>query len=358
MKKFQLLIVCFVFLISTAHSQDIHFSQFYMSPTNLNPAMTGVINGNIRLVANYRNQWASVLRSNSFRTYSVSYDQRVPVGRYDYFGIGGTFWGDRAGEANFATVTGKLSGSYSKYMGGTRKQSNYLVVGAEAGLAQRSIDFLNLRWGNQFRADLGAFDPTAPSGESDGIVDNFTFADLAAGLLWFTVINDYNNFYLGGAFHHLTRANQSFYREGSNVQEDPIYSRFTVHAGGEFLISDKVGLSPGVILMSQGPSFQVNAGTAFKFILGRTQTSYQAFSLGLWTRIANKFEDSGQSSSIHSDAAILSTRFDYDNFSFGFSYDINISSLSTASNSNGGFEFALIYRITGPEKRGVYCPNF
>ena len=89
------LLMTFMF---SAKAQDIHFSQFYLSPLNLNPAMTGVMNCNIRLVANYRNQWASVLRSNAFRTYSVSYDQRIPVGRNDFFGIGGTFWGDRAGE--------------------------------------------------------------------------------------------------------------------------------------------------------------------------------------------------------------------------------------------------------------------
>ena len=354
MRKSVLLIIFSVFLMGgSLLAQDIHFSQFYLSPTNLNPAMTGVINGNIRLTLNYRNQWASVLRSNSFRTYSASYDQRVPVGRYDYFGIGGTFWGDRAGEADFATVTGKLSGSYSKYMGGTRKQANYLVVGAEAGIAQRSIDFLNLRWGNQFNPDLGAFDPTMTSGE-ENFIDNFTFADLAAGLLWFSVFDERSNFYIGGAFHHLTRANQSF-QEG---EEDLLYSRFTVHAGGEFMINDRIGLNPGAIVMSQGPSFQVNAGNSFRFLLGQSRNNFQAFSLGLWARIANKYEEGSTSSSIHGDAVILSTRFDFNDFTFGFSYDVNVSSLSAASNSNGGFEFAMVYRITGPEKRGVYCPNF
>ena len=355
MKKFSLRICLLSFCISWSvlSGQDIHFSQFYMSPTNLNPAMTGVINGNIRLTANYRNQWASVLRANSFRTYSVAYDQRIPVGRYDYFGIGGTFWGDRAGEADFATVTGKIAGSYSKYMGGDKRRSNYLVVGAEAGIAQRSIDFINLRWGRQFDPDLGAFNPNIDPGE-EGFIDNYTFADLAAGLLWFTVFDEYSNFYIGGSFHHLTRANQSFQRG----EEDLLYSRFTAHAGGEFLLNDKFGLSPGVIIMSQGPSFQVNAGNSFKFLLGRTSTGYQAFSIGLWARIANKVQEGSESTAIHSDAAIISTRFDYDNVSLGFSYDLNISSLKQASNSNGGFEFALIYRITGPEKRGVYCPNF
>lgn len=344
-----LLIACMVLLGgATLSAQDIHFSQFYMSPLNLNPAMTGVMNCNIRLVANYRNQWASVLRSNAYSTYSVSYDQRIPVGRYDYFGVGGTFWGDRAGEANFATITGKLSFAYSKKMGGGRNDGQYLVVGAEAGAAQRSIDFLKLRWGLQHDG-AGGFDPNADPMEDGFDRDNFLFADMAAGLLWFMVFDKNNSLYFGGAFHHLNRSNQSF----DSDAEDLLYSRFTFHAGGDFLTSPRFGISPGVIVMSQGPSFQVNAGTNFKFILGNSRLNYQAFQFGLWTRISNKIE-----TGVLNDAAILSTRFDYNNFSLGFSYDINISPLRPASNANGGFEFGLIYKICGPEKRNVYCPNF
>ena len=113
----------------TVRGQDIHFSQFYLSPLNLNPAMTGQMNCNIRLVANYRNQWASILKADAFSTYSVSYDQRIPVGRYDYLGVGGTFWGDRAGSLDFQTLQGRLAVSYSKKMGGYRDQANYLVSG-------------------------------------------------------------------------------------------------------------------------------------------------------------------------------------------------------------------------------------
>jgi type IX secretion system PorP/SprF family membrane protein len=351
MKRFrQLVLACFVILGSLSmNAQDIHFSQFYLSPLNLNPAMTGVMNCNVRLVANYRNQWASVLKSNAYNTYSVSYDQRIPVGRYDFFGVGGTFWGDKAGEAEFATVTGKLSASYSKRMGGGRKEAHYLVVGAEGGVAQRSLDFLKLRWGAQHNG-AGGFDETAATGEDNLNNDNFIFADIAAGLLWFSVFDENNSFYLGGAFHHLNRANQSFY-EG---EEDFLYSRFTLHAGGEFEISRKVGLVPGVIAMFQGPSFQVNSGTSLKFLLGSGRGGdQQAFHLGAWVRVSNAIE-----SGVLTDAVILQTRFDYNQFSIGFSYDVNVSALKPASNNNGAFEFALVYKFCGNLSRGVYCPNW
>jgi len=350
MKKLKhLLFICLSIITFSLSAQDIHFSQFYMSPLNLNPALTGVMNCNVRLVANFRNQWASVLKADAYNTYSVSYDQRIPVGRSDYFGVGGSFWGDRAGESNFATLQGRLSFSYSKKMGGYRGTAHYLVLGADAGVSQRSIDFLNLRWGRQ-HVD-GVYDPGLQTGEENTQFDrdNYIFADLGAGLLWFTVLDGDNNFYIGGAFHHLNRANQSFI----NNEFEPLYSRFTVHAGGEFQVAEKFGLVPGVVVLKQGPSFEVNTGTSLKFLLGKSRTNNQSFQIGAWMRLANHFEKS-----ITADAFILSTRFDYDQFALGFSYDVNVSSLKPASNGNGAFEFALVYKICGPEKRNVYCPNF
>lgn len=350
MKSFKAFCVgCFIALwMVPLSAQDIHFSQFYLSPLNLNPALTGVMNCNTRIVANYRNQWASVLRSNAFNTYSVSYDQRIAAGRYDYFGIGGTFWGDRAGEANFSTLTGKLALSYSKRMGGSGSTGNYLVFGLEGGVAQRSIDFLNLRWGTQHDGE-GGFNPNLDSQEEKFDRDNFLFADMAAGLLWFSVFDDNQNFYIGGAYHHLNRPNQSF----SSEENDLLFSRYTIHAGGEFLIGEKLGLVPGVIYMNQGPSFQLNAGTSFKFLFNKRGGVNQSFQLGLWGRIANNL-DAGTLT----DAIILSTRFDFDQFSLGFSYDINISPLQPASNSQGSFEFAMVYKICSARRTGTYCPEF
>lgn len=356
MKQMKPILTIFLLVLGAwqLSAQDIHFSQFYMSPLNLNPAMTGVMNCNIRLVANYRNQWASVLRDNSFRTYSASYDQRIPVGRYDFFGIGGTFWGDRAGEGNFATTTGKISGSYSKQMTGGKKKAGYLVVGAEGGIAQRSLNFLNLRWGTQHNGE-GGFDPTKPSQEANFNRDNFIFADLGAGILWFQRNGENKNYYVGAAIHHLNQANISFASNNQDLQ----FTRITVHGGAELPINPSVGLLPGFIVMKQGPSMQVNAGTSLRFMLNQGKNDYQAFQVGLWGRVASRVTSAdGTQVGLLSDAIIASTRFDFNNFNLGFSYDLNTSSLKTASNGQGSFEFSLVYKICGLERRGVYCPNF
>jgi len=342
---FLMLLVAFGF---SAQAQDIHFSQFYLSPLNLNPALTGVMNCNGRISGNYRNQWASILRNNAFSTFSVSYDQKIPVGRSDYFGAGITLWRDQAGSLGFGTMQARLSGSYSKKMGGYRKKAHYFVVGAEGGYSQRSVDFQKAQWGNQYNGN-SSFDPNLASYENWGR-NQFGFVDIGAGMLWFSVFDEMTNFHIGGSYHHINRADVTFDENGDAV---PLYSRISGHVGGEFMLSERIGLGPKLVAFFQGPSMEVNGGTNFKFVLGDNKFFYQAVQFGAWVRIANKL-DKGTLM----DAVILTTRFDYDQFSLGFSYDVNTSKLRQASNSNGAFEFSMAYKICGPERRGVYCPHF
>ena len=136
----------------------------------------------------------------------------------------------------------------------------------------------------------------------------------------------------GGAFSHLNRANQSF----DTGQDVPLYSKFTVHAGGEFMGGRKIGFVPGAVAFFQGPSFELNVGTSLKFLLSEgRRNDNQSFQIGVWTRLANRVNgllaidpdltnppqtvDTGVS--IWTDAIIVSTRFDYNNFGLGFSYD-------------------------------------
>jgi type IX secretion system PorP/SprF family membrane protein len=346
MRKIQVLIL-FSLLSWAATAQDVHYSQFYMAPLDLNPALTGVMNCNQRLSANYRNQWASVLRDKAFQTFNVAYDARIPVGRNDYFGIGGSVWGDQAGSLKLRTNQLTGSFSYSKKMGGYRKKANYLVMGADVGVGQRGINTQDAQWGSQ--NNNGQFDGSIASGENIFQRDNFIYADVSAGLLWFSVFDENNNFYIGGAYDHINRANQSF-SDGKFV---PKPSKFTIHAGGEFQMRDRISLLPGIVTFLQGPYMQVNGGTSLRFSLSSNKRSTESLQFGTWARIGNN-----AGGGMIMDALILSTRFDYQNFSIGFSYDMNVSSLKTASRSNGGFEFALLYKICGPERRNVYCPNF
>ncbi len=350
-----------VFILPLSLSaQDIHFSQFYMSPLNLNPAMTGVMNCKMRFLANYRNQWAPVLKSASFNTFNASFDQKIPVSRYDYFGFGGTLWGDKAGSLDFKTISFKLSASYAKRMSGSRTSANYLVFGLDGSLNSRSVNFHNAIWGSQISSS-----GIDPNGQKDitQYDPSFIFGDISLGLLWFSVMDKKNNFYFGGSYSHLNEPlqNNALNQSGNGFVAAPLYPKLTVHAGGVFQMGYKNSIVPGIVTFFQGPHWQVNGGTSFRFNVVQTKSEEQSFQLGLWARLANseKTETGNQTKKgILMDALILSTRFDYNKMGFGLSYDINTSSLRQASAANNSFELSFIYNICGPERRGIYCPNF
>jgi type IX secretion system PorP/SprF family membrane protein len=350
-KKFYYAVLLIIGVSVGLQGQDLHFSQFYAAPLDLNPAMTGVMDCNIRFNMNYRNQWSSVLRSNAFNTFAASYDQKFPVGRSDNFGFGATVWGDRAGSLDFSTVKGMLSFGFSKKLGGGRNYGHYLTAGVAVGIQQRNVDFLKAEFGSQYNPALGGFDPNRDPLElfENGSV---LYPDVNAGLMWYSVFDENNSVYVGAAFNHITRPNERFLTSDTEIIS--LYTKYTFHAGAELARPySKVSLLPGMVTMFQGPAFQVNGGSSVRFLLENSRWSYQAFQIGAWMRLSNHFDNV-----FTGDAFILSTRVDYNQFSLGFSYDFNVSPLSVASNGNGGFEFSLQYLICGPEKRGVYCPKF
>jgi hypothetical protein len=63
---------------------------------------------------------------------------------------------------------------------------------------------------------------------------------------------------------------------------------------------------------------------------GNKNADKLAFSGGLWYRLQ--------------DALIPTARLEYKDFNFTLSYDLNISSLTRASNANGGAEISIIYK--------------
>ncbi len=108
MKKLLLMMMAVVLqmgLTSRVKAQiDPHFSQYYAYPIYLNPALTGVINGDLRVNANFKNQYATI--NNAYQTEGLSLDYRptdkVGVGfnvlnqaagdvGYNYFAAYGTF---------------------------------------------------------------------------------------------------------------------------------------------------------------------------------------------------------------------------------------------------------------------------
>jgi len=95
------LILFFLSFYVWSNAQDVHFTQFYNAPANINPALTGAFVGDTRYAANFRNQWRKV--PVNYLTFAGTYDTRLKpnVIKFGELAIGGHFHYDIAGGNSF-----------------------------------------------------------------------------------------------------------------------------------------------------------------------------------------------------------------------------------------------------------------
>lgn len=312
--------------------QDVHFSQFFASPMTVNPASAGAFNGDLRGLLNYRNQWASV--SEPYTTIAASFDAPVlKKMKGGMFGLGLNFYKDDAGVSKFSNVKYSLALAYHLDIGGGNK-NHFLSVGFQAGAIQRSLNYNNLTFHDQWNGV--AFDSEIPTIDQFGgnAVNAF---DMATGIHWFYSPTDFTRYFAGVSLFHLNAPNISF-----NNDEDPLLRKFTIHGGAEIgrgggnaaVTTNGFSVLPNFIFTQQGPNRYFNLGAEAKMRLQSASkfTNHQnemSMSIGPYLRVG--------------DALYAVVRFNWLGFSMGVSYDINMSELTAATSGNGGFELSLGY---------------
>jgi type IX secretion system PorP/SprF family membrane protein len=320
-------------------AQDIHFSQYFASPMNLNPALTGSFYGDFRVAANFRSQyfkndWNSA--NATYMTYAAGVDGaffRKKLGP-DQFGAGLQFYSDRAGDGGLSTTAINATIAYHKTL--DKYERHTLSLGMQGGIIQKRIDFTKLTFESQFNG-LDGFD-VVPNGE------NFTqttmiLPDVSIGVLWRSRIGKRNNLYIGGAYSHLNSPTESFL--GSNNKLSP---RITAHGGIELSLGKYITLTPGFLVMSQNTASQVSVGSALAYKVA--DLSY--FFVGAWYRVG--------------DAIIPMVGYEWNGFRAGFSFDVTASDINLATNSKGAVEVSLIYIHNQEPPRNIspvkFCPRF
>jgi hypothetical protein len=118
---------------------------------------------------------------------------------------------------------------------------------------------------------------------------------------------------------------------------EKLYLRYAAFVNAEIGIKNTKGsILPGIYFQKQGSSQELLYGLYYKYILSEGSkftgfTRPMAFYLGIFNRLR--------------DAMAAKVMFEFDQYSVGFAYDINVSSLSTVSNSRGGFELFLRFNM-------------
>jgi type IX secretion system PorP/SprF family membrane protein len=341
------LFVCCFFV--SVQAQDKHFTQFYASPLTLNPALTGAFDGKFRIAGNYRDQWRNAL-GEPYQTFSSAIDLRFPIGlaRANYkdaAAAGIVFFSDNVPSVDFVTNQLALSGAFHKALDPRSRQ--YLSVGFQAGIVQRSVNYEELTFSDQFNGengyDLGSGENLPPN--------NFSFGDFSVGVNYSFTGKNRTALYVGGAMHHILEPSLSFYDPATdNTPENKLFRRYTAHISYEFPIAERIHLSPRAVVSLQGPHFIANAGTNIRFLID--PFAGIALHVGSWVRPVRDETDA-----FRMDAVVGMIGLEYNNVLLGVSYDANFTDLSLNRQGQGALEISIAY-LGEYENETVICPKF
>ncbi|MBN4065936.1 PorP/SprF family type IX secretion system membrane protein [Candidatus Amoebophilus asiaticus] len=318
-------------------AQDIHWSQFYNSPLNLNPSLTGLAIGDMRWAVNYRDQWTSVMGANAFKTASFSFDMQIMKDKLgtDMAGAGLVILSDGLGKGSISSLKIMLSGSYHKSLSTYKK--HYIAIGYQAGIIQKRLNITGLSFPSQW--DGTSYNASLPTGENVGnttkIIPDFQF-----GLLWYFYPIEQTSLLAGLTVFHILSPNESLLGQKSKIPR-----RYVFHGATNIYTNFNVTFIPRVILMLEGTANEVIAQTSIRYDFEDYLASYGGILIGGGYRFG--------------DAFIVSAGVEFKNFTIEYSYDINVSELRAASNGRGGNEFSLIYVIPAPTRASaITCPRF
>jgi type IX secretion system PorP/SprF family membrane protein len=339
MKK-NILNTLFFLLIASGFykAQDFHISQYDAGSLYLNPALTGMYNGekgSYKVYADSRAQWRALGVKPFFTTY-LAYDAPYKI-KDKNIGLGGYFINNRTGPGNFNTTEFMISGAYD-ILNRRADSKHYLTTGLQLGVFYKSFNTGKLTYDIQYSPTVegGVFDQSVSSGETYSNLNILRFNANYGIFYKYIEKGERWHPFIGASLSHLNRANESFSGTTSRI---PI--KVSVNGGCDIKLDEKFDITPRFLYMNQAKSNEINFG-----ILGYYKMSENN------TRLMLGFDYR------YKDAAIAHLGIKQENYFLRFSYDINTSYLNNYTRSRGAWEISLVY--TGEKGKPFYktTPKF
>lgn len=315
-----------LFVAQTVQAQDVHFTQFNMSPLTLNPANTGIHDGLWRANAIYRNQWGSI--AVPFITFGGSFDAPIAraLGEDNFLAGGLQFFNDQAGDANLQQTA--ILASIAYHLTLDDKSDTRLSLGMQGGYHSMSIDLANLYWEDEFRN--GGFQP----GTTGEIIDpkhNYFTANV--GLKWSHQVSEKIAYFVGASAFNLNQPKSTFLRKANNQVGLDI--RLGGQAGMVWNLTEQFQIKPAVMYQTQSSAQELVVGSEFRFVVDK-------FAL---PALAPAVFIGGYMRANDNSAVLLTGGMEYKSFRVGVGYDYlgNTTDGLGSVNQNGGFEIALQY---------------
>lgn len=319
-------------LISSAlclSAQDIHFSNWQLSPLNQNPSNTGVFEGDMRLIFNYRNQWQQVKVPYNSVSFGMDMNLQKPLIKKTKEAIGIIFNNDVAGDGHYSTTDVKIPLNHK--INFKQDSSFCLNIAVMAGLSNIAINPNKLSYDAQWDGD--SYNSSLSNGEFF-LKQSKLIADVSGGISLTKNFGKKINTTIGYALYHANQPNISFNNTNGVTLKMRHAESFTFNYSFNqisSLLFEYYG--------NQQQAFKENMiGLSYYYTIEpKTHTRINA---GLLSRLG--------------DAIITTVGIEHQNIRIQATYDYNYSPFKRATNTRGGFEISLIYIH---QKQKVFIPK-
>ena len=336
MKKF-ILFIASLYIRCHCVAQDPHFSQFFMAPNFINPALTSVSTSDWRVMANFRQQWGNA--GTPFNTQAVAAEMKLTGTERDQpkdenmntLAVGASFMSDQSMFGAFRSNYFIGTVSYKQILSNEHSVS----LGMHGMYGNRMIDYSRLTFGEQFTS--GGFDASFPSGEQ--VLSSIKpFISLGAGLLY-NYRADKINVEVGAAAFHLNSPKQTALDDPKQI----IPKRYIVHANMEYPLSPRTTFGFNACYQIQALPSYFSVGGAMGYDLSDGDKNSVLYG-GVWFREGDSFYPF--------------FGWSIGNLQLGFSYDVTHSQQNLGPSVPRSFEMSLVVRQrSDPDKKfGVGCP--
>lgn len=330
------LFACLILNSDLLIGQDIHFSNWQMSPLNLNPANAGMFEGDGRLIFNYRNQWKQVPVTYNTFSFAADINLNKSLIKGTDEAAGFIFNTDISGDASYTITDVKIPINHKFSF---KKDSTLsLALGLLAGLSNININSSRLSYDKQWDGD--AYNQGLANGENFAKQSKI-FGDISLGTVIQKKINQKIKVTIGYAANHLNKPNISF----NNTPGAVLRIKHTESLQLKYSFN-QVSAIMFEYFGNQQQKFRENLFglSYYHTIEPKTNT---VFNIGILTRLK--------------DAFITSVGLEHNNMRLQASYDYNYSQFKRATNGRGGFEISFIYiwakpRVFVPKTR--ICPIY
>ena len=312
----------------STQAQDLVYSQYWNNAHFLNPALSGLINSNMRVLISNRTQWANVMNK-PFETYNLNLAFNLgekPGSQNNSFGFDINLLSDKAGAGNYGITQIGSGFSFNKRFG-----SSQLGTGFQMHYNQIGVDPTKL-----------IFEPTGQISESLTFT-RMQYFDIAFGINYIYNLKDKFNLSLGSSGFNLNRPAISLV----NADKESKSIRWSHYITSEVLLNrqSNLYLNTSILYSTQDLFKQLTFGGLISK-LNKTKKSINQVYAGIWYRV--------------NDAIIPSFQMRLKSSKIGLSYDINISDMSKNKQFRSGslcinFSHSFSKKI---QQSILYCPLF